>query len=170
MKRVPMLDGWRGIAILLVLVDHIATMIRGTFPPPWLRLGQHGVTIFFVLSGYLITTGLIEAPIHLKRFYTRRFFRLMPAAWTFLAVLWLLSRVTGVPLTTPAEIAIWLMWVVGVLPATSGRFRWRSSSTWHGPAAWCWPAPLAAVGLRRAAHARWQSTDGCSGRILTGLA
>jgi len=104
MKRVPMLDGWRGIAILLVLVDHIATMIRGTFPPPWLRLGQHGVTIFFVLSGYLITTGLIEAPIHLKRFYTRRFFRLMPAAWTFLAVLWLLSRVTGVPLTTPAEI------------------------------------------------------------------
>ena len=100
-----MLDGWRGIAILLVLFDHVTMAIRGAYPAPWTQLGQHGVTIFFVLSGYLITARLVEAPINLKSFYTRRFFRLMPAAWTFLAVLWLLSRATGKPLTTPAEIA-----------------------------------------------------------------
>lgn len=99
-----MLDGWRGIAILLVLVDHVTMAVRGAYPSPWLQLGQHGVTIFFVLSGYLITAKLIEAPINLKSFYTRRFFRLMPAAWTFLAALWLLARATGKPLTTPAEI------------------------------------------------------------------
>lgn len=104
MKRIAMLDGWRGIAILLVLADHVTMMLCGAYPAPWMQLGQHGVTIFFVLSGYLITARLIEAPINLKSFYTRRFFRLMPAAWTFLAVLWLLSRATGVALTTPAEI------------------------------------------------------------------
>jgi peptidoglycan/LPS O-acetylase OafA/YrhL len=104
MKRVAALDGWRGIAILLVLVDHVTVMLCGAYPASWMQLGQHGVTIFFVLSGYLITTGLIDSPINLRNFYTRRFFRLMPAAWTYLAVLWLLSRYTGIPLTTPAEI------------------------------------------------------------------
>lgn len=104
LKRIATLDGWRAIAILMVLADHVTMAVRGAYPAPWVQLGQHGVTIFFVLSGYLITARLIEAPINLKSFYTRRFFRLMPAAWTFLAVLWLMSRATGKPLTTLAEI------------------------------------------------------------------
>lgn len=52
----------------------------------WLDLGQHGVGKFFVLSGYLITSKLLsEETISLKRFYLRRFFRLMPCAWAYLA-------------------------------------------------------------------------------------
>lgn len=73
--KIPTLDGWRGIAILLVLLAHTLGV----------RTGQHGVTIFFVLSGFLITAKLLESPIDLKKFYIRRFFRLMPAAWTYLA-------------------------------------------------------------------------------------
>jgi peptidoglycan/LPS O-acetylase OafA/YrhL len=42
------------------------------------------ITIFFVLSGFLITSKLIEGPIDIKQFYIRRFFRLMPAAWAYL--------------------------------------------------------------------------------------
>lgn len=82
--RIPALDGWRGLAILLVLIDHL---VHGSYRWKLYRAGPHGVTIFFVLSGFLITSKLIEGPVDLKRFYIRRFFRLMPAAWIFLAFL-----------------------------------------------------------------------------------
>jgi len=85
------------MAILAVLVSHYqAVFLAGKHNnPAWLNAGQHGVQLFFVLSGYLITSQLLaEERIHLGRFYTRRFFRLMPAAWTFLAFLALLTAFT----------------------------------------------------------------------------
>jgi peptidoglycan/LPS O-acetylase OafA/YrhL len=104
MKRIPTLDGWRGIAILLVLFDHFQDSLMGHYARPWTQTGQHGVTIFFVLSGFLITSKLLQGPINLKRFYIGRFFRLMPAAWTYLAVLLLLDRLTGAHFTSMAGV------------------------------------------------------------------
>src|SRR6476646_7446998 len=104
MNRIPTLDGWRGIAIALVLFDHIQDSIMGHYARPWTATGYQGVTIFFVLSGFLITSKLLEGPINFKRFYLRRFFRLMPAAWVFLVFLLLLSHITGNPLTSFAEV------------------------------------------------------------------
>lgn len=86
-RRIPALDGWRGIAILLVLFDHIQSALTGRYLKSWTETGQHGVTIFFVLSGFLITSKLIEGRANLHRFYIRRFFRLMPAAWVYLIFL-----------------------------------------------------------------------------------
>jgi peptidoglycan/LPS O-acetylase OafA/YrhL len=88
MKRIPTLDGWRGIAILLVLVDHGLAALHFT-PITGRTTGQHGVSVFFVLSGFLITSRLTAekqttGAIDLRRFYVRRFFRLMPAAWLYL--------------------------------------------------------------------------------------
>ncbi|MGE8442988.1 MAG: acyltransferase family protein, partial [Comamonas testosteroni] len=77
----PALDGLRGIAIVLVLLSHAhAPMFDGAF---------FGVDLFFVLSGFLITSLLLmEYRQHGKldywRFYRRRFFRLMPALALFL--------------------------------------------------------------------------------------
>jgi peptidoglycan/LPS O-acetylase OafA/YrhL len=51
-KRIAALDGWKGIAILLVLIDHLG---RYHATPYRLLIGQHGVTICFTLSGFLIT-------------------------------------------------------------------------------------------------------------------
>lgn len=85
-NRIPTLDGWRGIAILMVIACHTSmTLGSRTYE----RLGTHGVTIFFVLSGYLITSRLLserarDGSISLRSFYIRRFFRLMPAAWAYL--------------------------------------------------------------------------------------
>lgn len=101
--RMAALDGWRGVAILLVLFDHIQVCLFGHYVQPWMQTGQHGVTIFFVLSGFLITSKLIERPINLKHFYLRRFFRLMPAAWTYLAFLLLFDRLAGTHETSVAE-------------------------------------------------------------------
>ncbi len=91
-RHIPTLDGWRGIAILIVLTDHFLKGMLWLEKYVWLQAGQHGVTIFFVLSGYLITSRLLsENKIDLRRFYLRRFFRLMPSTWLYLLVLFLLN-------------------------------------------------------------------------------
>jgi peptidoglycan/LPS O-acetylase OafA/YrhL len=75
------LDGLRGVAILLVLAYHFQLMPGGLF----------GVDLFFVLSGFLITTLLVEewqrrGSISLRLFYLRRALRLAPAFVTVLAL------------------------------------------------------------------------------------
>lgn len=99
--RIPALDGWRGIAIALVLIEHTVWGACGR--NPFGMLGQHGVAIFFVLSGYLITSKLrdeyaMHGSIDLRRFYVRRFFRLMPAAWLYLTIATSLVAMSGVHL------------------------------------------------------------------------
>ena len=87
-KHIPTLDGWRGIAILLLLIDH---SLVPTFPAPVrTHLGAHAVQIFFVLSGYLITGKLLEDG-SLKRFYTRRAFRILPVVLTYLTAVSILG-------------------------------------------------------------------------------
>ena len=73
----PGLEGMRGLAVLAVLVFH------GGFS--WASGGFLGVSTFFTLSGFLITTLLLSerarrGSIGLKRFWARRFRRLMPAS------------------------------------------------------------------------------------------
>ncbi len=78
----PGLDGVRGVAILLVLGQHAPTR-------PLID-GFVGVTVFFCLSGYLITTLLVRelhtGTIDLRAFYRRRAARLCPALMTVVAV------------------------------------------------------------------------------------
>ena len=77
----PYLDGVRGLSILLVAVSHGGF---GHVVP-----GGLGVTIFFFISGYLITTLLLkemreQGAIRLSDFYMRRLWRLMPALVVYL--------------------------------------------------------------------------------------
>jgi peptidoglycan/LPS O-acetylase OafA/YrhL len=98
MNRIPTLDGWRGVAILFVLVEH-----SGQYGPVKDRvtnLGSFGVDIFFVLSGYIITTRLIgervlHAHIDLRGFYLRRAFRILPLVVIYLITLCMVSLFTG---------------------------------------------------------------------------
>lgn len=85
---VPELDGLRGAAILGVMVFHARA--------PFLKGGFIGVDIFFVLSGFLITTLLIQefdgsGTVSLKNFYMRRVLRLGPALIALLIVFCLVS-------------------------------------------------------------------------------
>jgi peptidoglycan/LPS O-acetylase OafA/YrhL len=74
--RQPALDGIRGVAVLVVLGHNLGWK--------WLQGGFFGVDMFFALSGFLITTLLLEefartGGISLKRFFVRRGLRLYPA-------------------------------------------------------------------------------------------
>lgn len=94
--RIKVLDGWRGLAILMVCSSHILGRTR--FPHGALvHLGLLGVDVFFVLSGFVITSSLLiereqTGSFSLLAFYRRRIFRILPAAMTFLLVVAMLNR------------------------------------------------------------------------------
>lgn len=82
--RLEVLDGWRGLSILFVLASHLLPL----GPKHWelnLSVGILGMIIFFNLSGFLITSFLIEKP-NIPSFLIRRFCRVLPLAWLYLAI------------------------------------------------------------------------------------
>ena len=105
--RIPELDGVRGVAILLIVLDHyvyggavwhakanfLLAIIRHVFPLSW-----SGVDLFFVLSGFLIGGILMDQQYsegYFKTFYIRRACRILPLYlfWigSFFFLAWLLS-------------------------------------------------------------------------------
>jgi peptidoglycan/LPS O-acetylase OafA/YrhL len=86
---IPSLDGLRAVSISIVLVSHAGygSVVAGGL----------GVTIFFFLSGYLITTLLMDEHerfdrIHIGKFYLRRLFRLFPPLLVTLVIAYALVR------------------------------------------------------------------------------
>ena len=124
-KYIPTLDGWRAIAVLLVLFSHAGhAYARQQASESWLDhvgTGTQGVNIFFGLSGLLITSRLLEewsqsGRISLRRFYIRRAFRILPAALLVLAVIAVLGA-TGLLPVVPREIAAAALFFRNYLPA-----------------------------------------------------
>jgi peptidoglycan/LPS O-acetylase OafA/YrhL len=104
--HLPALDGLRGLAVLFVLVFHIfqveaepaSGLLRLAYKST--RIGQTGVDLFFVLSGFLITGILSDtkgARHYFRNFYARRTVRIFPLYYGVLAV----ATITGSP--TPAS-------------------------------------------------------------------
>lgn len=83
LPHLPALDGLRAVAVLLVVAFHNGFT--------WMRGGFLGVSVFFTLSGYLITSLLISEHRHtggvsLRSFWARRFRRLLPASLLAIAL------------------------------------------------------------------------------------
>ncbi len=122
--RLPALDGVRGVAILLVLANHILPLSehKGIWILNLLVEVQNcswvGVNLFFALSGFLITGILIDTlqSRHFFRdFYARRALRILPLYYGFIFVLLLLTRALHFSwggwqyfyLTYTANLALW---------------------------------------------------------------
>jgi peptidoglycan/LPS O-acetylase OafA/YrhL len=96
-EHIPSLNGLRAISIFLVLFAHIILKNFNFTENPG---GQIGVTIFFVISGYLITLLLLKeeeskGTISLKSFYIRRTIRIFPIYY-FLLFVYLILELVGV--------------------------------------------------------------------------
>lgn len=77
-RHFPHLDGWRGIAITLVLLEHFAHVPV---------VGRVGVDTFFALSGLLMSKVLFEDAVPLGTFYRNRVARIFPVFYLYLMVL-----------------------------------------------------------------------------------
>jgi peptidoglycan/LPS O-acetylase OafA/YrhL len=97
--RIKSLDGWRAISIALVVLGHLVNYRYGPAEPHLAGLAQYlatlGVSVFFVISGYLITSLSLESearqPFSAGSFYLRRAFRILPAYAVFVSVIATLS-------------------------------------------------------------------------------
>ena len=162
-RRIPSLDGLRAVSIGFVLFGHNQKAHPWAITPgfrPLLEMVSNadlGVSIFFVISGFLITTLLareFEAAggISLRDFYIRRIFRIVPAYYTFLLVVWSLTCVGVLAVPSDALRSSFLFLRNYVTPV-------EHSTDWYTAHCWSlsveeqfylfWPICLAVLGRRR---------------------
>ena len=121
-QHFKVLDGWRGLSIFLVLFAHIVPLPFGPktmellfqkvnswspgflsqVPQAWAvndSFGILGMLLFFNLSGFLITSFLLRPNAMVSDFLIRRFFRIVPLVWLFLALV--------LPFSERANLEIW---------------------------------------------------------------
>jgi peptidoglycan/LPS O-acetylase OafA/YrhL len=127
------LNGLRAIAALAVVVSHITLelsafqldpSVLGTFngKPKGLDLAGYGVSIFFALSGFLITYLLLvekdKQPIDVKKFYIRRILRIWPIYYLYLALIYTLTVYYALP--HPSQYFSFYVFFMANIPAILG--------------------------------------------------
>lgn len=163
-RHLEVLDGLRGVAVLVVLASHFSS--AGLFPRPFLHgVGKSGVYLFFVLSAYLLTRNLLSKPAGALA---------QPRTWLDYA----LRRVLRIwPLYLVVLGLSWLSFTHGHawLYAIDTPALWRHLSLREGQSVlWSIPVeftfylwlPLVVLGLRGMARARWPAWLQCAAFAL----
>jgi peptidoglycan/LPS O-acetylase OafA/YrhL len=113
--QLPELDGLRGLAVLGVIFYHCSPRLLGTWVHYASLWGWAGVNLFFVLSGFLITSILLQSlgkPRYFRNFYGRRALRILPVYVLVLVVVYLSAPwFIGPTITEAVKAAPWLAYI-----------------------------------------------------------
>jgi peptidoglycan/LPS O-acetylase OafA/YrhL len=169
--EIPALSGLRGVSVALVLIAHAAATngVPKFFDQPiFTSLGNIGVRIFFIISGFLITTLLLRElektnSISIRNFYVRRSIRILPAFLVYVFVMWVLHQINVVDLSfqmVTREVGESANW--HTLRALTFTYNYVLDYTWSFDHIWSlsveeqfyllWPLTIAFVGVRRAPY------------------
>lgn len=121
-QHVDYLDGWRGVAIALLLVGHF-------FAIPGINLGTLGVNFFFVLSGLLMAQLLFIKEVPIDVFYRRRIARIFPVVMAFLLVIVLGYLVAGRKIEW-LDVAAAAIFINNYVEGTTGPWRMPLGHIW----------------------------------------
>jgi peptidoglycan/LPS O-acetylase OafA/YrhL len=156
-RSIPSLDGARAVAILIVIVAHLA--LKGSIPHAQalhqFDFGNYGVRVFFVISGFLITTLLLReesasGAISLRNFYLRRAFRIFPAYYAFLIATLIMGRL-GMVNPDPAQFPAAAFYIANYTgPNTVWDHTWSLSV--EEQFYLLWPIALAWLGVKAGAR------------------
>jgi peptidoglycan/LPS O-acetylase OafA/YrhL len=160
-RSIPSLDGLRAGSIALVIIAHSLAYLHGEADRfPYLQLselGQSGVDVFFVISGFLITYLLLReyygtGAIRLRSFYFRRFFRIFPPFYVYLAVVGILW-ISGVIRQDVRNFVSAATYTSNYLPHVSS---WLLAHTWslslEEQFYLLWPPCLALLGKKKSTY------------------
>lgn len=123
-QKIPALDGIRGWAVLIVFFYHYGGGAQSHFLPLHIlglidKLGWSGVSLFFVLSGFLIT-GILWDAIGQKHwwrnFYIRRALRIFPLYYFSIFLVVLAAAITGNFRQVLSNIWVWMLYLQNVVP------------------------------------------------------
>lgn len=170
--HIPSLDGLRAFSVLLVLIGHVAATSGA---PLWMdkpaitSLGNIGVRFFFLISGFLITTLLMRehartGRIDLGQFYLRRAYRILPAAFAYIGLIWLAFQLGWIDLSlsVPQRTQDADAPLRHLLHAVTFTANYNHDYNWYYNHLWSlsveeqfyllWPFVLLMAGLQRSVH------------------
>jgi peptidoglycan/LPS O-acetylase OafA/YrhL len=146
-NRIRALDGLRGLAVLLVVVEHLYTVVPEAPAGHWAHevlkrvgaLGYSGVDLFFVLSGCLIGGILLDhgaSPRLLPTFFARRFFRIIPLYVLLLLTFFVAREIPSLRAMNYATyfdspVPLWPYWIM--LQNVAMAWKHDIGSFWLGP-------------------------------------
>lgn len=127
----PVLDAFRGVAILMVVFSHFTNngeLWFGAQLP--INLGRLGVELFFAISGFLMGGILFVRHTPLKEFYAKRFARIIPALLFYLSLVWGWFVFRGVPIEVNGLMSTFFMYTNYFLAFDAGVLRREFHHIW----------------------------------------
>ena len=122
----PDIDGLRAVAVLLVVFHHLHTRFDG---------GYIGVDVFFVISGYLISSVIMQemdrGQFSIAEFYERRIRRIFPALFVMLGAVTVLAWFYF----TPSELEEYARSMLAAVYSVSNLFFWNQAAYFDAPSA-----------------------------------